>query len=106
MYGRAPILVAMFSLLVGVGCGGSAASGPECKAGEMSVPKAKGDPCKQEGTMCGFSGGMGVAMCDAASGKWGQCLCILPQGSTVTTAPMSTTPRCGDGVVDSASGEQ
>jgi hypothetical protein len=96
----------MFSLLSGVACGGSAAAGPECKAGEVSVPKSKGDPCKQEGTQCGFSGGTGIAMCDGATSKWGQCMCILPAGSQVNTAPMGNTPKCGDGVVDATIGEQ
>jgi hypothetical protein len=95
----------MFSILFTVACG-SAAAGPECKAGDMSVPKSKGDPCKQDGTSCGFSGGMGVAMCDATSSKWGQCICVLPQGSTQTTAPAITMPSCGNGVVESSIGEQ
>jgi hypothetical protein len=60
----------------------------------------------QEGTQCNIAGGTGLAMCNAANGKWGQCLCMLPQGSQVNTAPMGNTPKCGDGVVDMTAGEQ
>jgi hypothetical protein len=98
----------MFSLLSGVACGGSAAAGPECKAGEVSVPRSKNDPCMQDKTPCAAQSGTGVAMCDGATSKWGQCLCILPQGLQAANPapPMGNTPKCGDGMVDATAGEQ
>jgi hypothetical protein len=108
MYARPRLLVAMFSLLCSVACGGStAASGPECSAGQTSVPNGKGDPCAQVGTPCSAAGGMGTAMCDASTNKWGQCICVLPpQAISANNAAAAPVNKCGDGFVDTAGGEQ
>jgi hypothetical protein len=108
MYARARFLIAIFGLLSGVACGGgTAAAGPECTAGQTSIPNGKGDPCKQTGTMCSTAGGMGVAICDASTSKWGQCVCMLPQAVGATNPGLiPPASKCGDLTVDPSVGEQ
>jgi hypothetical protein len=109
MYVKARTLIVVLGFLFSA-CGSSPASdnkyatGATCTPGATTIPRATDDPCKQDGTPCGMSGGTGQKMC-SAEGKWGDCICVLPQ---TQTPPPVTTPasKCGDGVIDAASGEQ
>ena len=92
-------LLAMFSVMVVVACGGDDPKPSGCTTGQMSTPGGADDPCQQNDMRCLMLNGKGVAMCNG--GTWGQCYCMAPQApSTPSTAGTTgATTTCGDGVV-------
>jgi hypothetical protein len=92
MQRRGLILVAMFSVWLGVaGCGTSS----ECTPGQQSTPGAVGDPCDQTNQQCLALQGRGIALC-MPDGAFGQCVCTYgQQGQGQVGVPPVTPPTGG-----------
>jgi hypothetical protein len=102
----ASISVVALSIVLVVACGGSAATpSSTCMGGSTSTPGGKDDPCAQRGTSCAAIGGIGIAVCDVSTHRWGQCTCQMSQAATTTPGLVATT-SCGNGVVETSAGEQ
>lgn len=91
-----------------IACGGSGdggGGGGACMDGTKSTPGAAGDPCApQTGTTCGAMGGQLIACCAGTSWQMsaGKVVCRCNKPTDVTCG----TGMCGNGVIDTAAGEQ
>ena len=91
-------------------CGDTAGAGggAQCMDGAKSMPGMAKDPCPQTGTMCAATAGHAVACCAGTMWAKNAMGTINCQCETATHAVTCAAGgfSCGNGVIDTASGEQ
>jgi hypothetical protein len=115
MWTRVIGVVSVFLFFGAFACGGdddsSSTFSDTCTMGSKSVPNGMNDPCPQNDPKCPATMYVAVASCGVDL-KWQKgmdgaiaCACVPKAGGT-GGAPAAAMGRCGDGVIQTASGEQ